>query len=209
MTHFEVLVEGSSDVPVITEIFERRFGLTRGTDFNVHPHQGKGKIPSDLSHRPDPKNRQLLHQLPAKLRAYGRTLSESVVLVVVDADNDDPETLREQLNRMLAALPKPLPKVRFELAIEEIESWFIADLPAVQKAYPKAKTAALKRIQPDQIVGAWEKLGEAVEGKGVKNKTQWATKISPHLELVNPFSPSLQRLIEGIAEELKTDTAVV
>lgn len=54
----------------------------------------------------------------------------------------------------------------FRLAIEETESWFIADVDAVLAAYPKAQTQRLRRIVADDIVGAWEELAAAL---GLKN----------------------------------------
>ncbi len=204
MTYFEVLVEGRSDECVLAEIFERKFGLKKGVDFQVHPHQGKGSIPTNPNDRPNPQNRQLLHQLPAKLKGYGLGSLEGVVLVLIDADNECPKDLRKRLDSMLAALQEPLPKVLFALAIEETESWFIADWSAVKKAYPKAKVSYLKKIKPDQVVGAWEKLGQVIEGGRVSNKMEWARKIAPHLDFENPPSPSLAQLIKDIGAALRT-----
>jgi hypothetical protein len=101
---------------------------------------------------------------------------------------------------MYEALPDPRPRVLFRLAIEETESWFIADTRAIKQAYPRAKTQKLKPITPDAIVGAWEKLFEALGAKYV-DKTGWAMAIAPHLNLDDPPSPSLRELIQGIERE--------
>jgi hypothetical protein len=92
------------------------------------------------------------------------------------------------------------------LAIEETESWFIADTAAVLKAFPKANIAPLKKFQPDAIVGAWERLSEAIGSTGSSgtDKRNWAEKIVPHLDLDDPRSPSLRLLIDGVNEELKS-----
>jgi hypothetical protein len=196
MTHFEVLVEGLSDVPVVNAIFLRRFP---DVTLRVHPHQGKGQLPSDVFAKPDPKQRQLLHQLPSKLRGYRHTLqSNDVVLVLCDADKDKPDELLKALNGVLDKL-KPKYRVLFHLAVEETESWFIADYDAVKKAYPSARIAPLKNIKPDAIVGAWEKLAEALGEKGEQRKIEWATRISPYLNVDKPVSPSLKKLIDGVA----------
>ncbi len=210
MTQFEVLVEGASDVPAVKEVLERRFNLTEGKHFRIHPHQGKGKLPSNLSAKPDPKKRQLLHLLPSKLRGYAKALSpESVVLVVVDADDTPGAELLAELEAMLSKLTTRPARVMFRLAIEETESWFIADTAAVKAAYPKAKIAALRSISPDAIVGAWEQLAKAIGSTGSSgtDKRRWAEKICPHLDLDNPPSPSLQQLIAGVAGELAADCA--
>lgn len=206
MTWFEVLVEGASDVPAVREVFTRRFGLVESEHFRIHPHQGKGRLPADPLARPDPKQRQLLHQLPAKLRGYARSLDPaSVVLVLVDADDTPCTELLGALNDMLARLPDRPTRVLFRLAIEETESWFIADPSAVRAAFPRARVAPLSRVAPDSIVGAWERLAEvigvSVSASGAE-KLHWATRICPHLDLDNPGSPSLRKLISGISREL-------
>lgn len=164
MTWVEVLVEGASDVPVVREVLQRKFGLTEGEHFRIHPHRGKGVLPTNPLAIPDPRRQGLLDQLPAKLRGYGRSLlPDHLVLVVVDVDNEPCHQLLEQLNAMVASLPTK-PKVLFRLAIEETESWFLADLDAVQRAYPaQFKKDALKGIKPDQVVA----LGNGWQGHWV------------------------------------------
>lgn len=209
MTWFVVLVEGASDVPAVREVLTRRFGLKEEEHFRIHPHQGKGKLPTNPLARPDPKQRQLLHQLPAKLRGYAKSLvPNSVVLVVVDCDDTPCTELLADLNRMLTALPERPARVMFRLAIEETESWFVADPNAVKRAFPRANVAALRKIQPDAIVGAWERLAEAAglpaRSSGA-DKLRWASQICPHLDLETPNSPSLEKLISGVARELQMD----
>lgn len=201
MSWIEVLVEGSSDVPVLREVLTRRFMLAEDVHFRVHAHQGRGDLPSDVLRVHDLKNRGLLNQLPAKLQAFGKSFTKQQwVLVVVDADRTPPDKLLCDLKTMLAKIPNP-PRTLFCIAVEETESWFIADTSAVKKAYPKSKIAVIKRISPDAICGAWEKLAEAIQARG-KDKVAWAEKISPHLNLDDPRSPSLLALLHGIDNEL-------
>ncbi len=204
MTWFEVLVEGASDVPVVREVLQRRFKLIEHQHFRIHPHQGKGELPANPLATPDRNKRQLLHQLPAKLRGYGKSAPDAVVLVVVDADKTPCTQLLAELKGMLAKLPTRPARVLFRLAIEETESWFIADTVAVQKAFPKAKVAALKKLKSDAVVGAWERLAESIGSTGSSgtDKRRWAEQICPHLDLDNPRSPSLGKLISGVAREL-------
>ena len=212
---FEVLVEGVSDEPVVREVLARRFQLREGENFNIHPHQGKGRIPANPNARPAPERRGLLDQLPAKLRGWHWLDAQVCVVVLVDADSDDCTELLAQLHRMLAALPRRPPRVMFRLAIEEVESWFIADHAALARAYPRAKSAQLaklRKLRPDAVVGAWERLAEAVgsvdaRGRPLAAKLEWATRISPHLNLHTPASPSLQKFMQGVARELSVKGA--
>ena len=196
-------------MPAVREVLTRKFGLIEDENFQIHPHQGKGKLPANPLARPDPAQRQLLHQLPAKLRGYAKSLApNSVVLVVVDADDTPCTKLLADLNGMLATLPVRPARVLFRLAIEETESWFVADPSAVKSAFQRANVSLLKKVQPDAIVGAWERLAEAIglpANSSGADKLRWAAQICPHLNLDNPASPSLGKLISGIAHELQTD----
>lgn len=205
--NFEVLTEGESDVPAVRDVLSRRFGLQEGENFRIHPHRGKGRLPENLLSRPDPANRTLLHQLPAKLRGYAHLGPAYCVLVLVDADNDDCRELKRSLVAAYQALDRKPPLVLFRIAVEETESWLIADVDAVKAAYPRADWRKLERIAPDAVVGAWEKLAEALGSKRLQHsgadKAEWARQICPHLNLNQPFSPSLAALVSGVAKILK------
>jgi Domain of unknown function (DUF4276) len=203
MSWIEVLVEGSSDVPVIRRVLSHRFGLTENQHFRIHPHEGRGNLPHKIHKNPELQNRSLLYQLPSKLKGFSSWFTaECWVLVVVDADRTPWRELLTDLEEMLNKLPVK-PRVLFRIAIEETESWFIADTAAVKRAYRKANISLLKKIPLDAVCGAWERLQEAIQAEG-KEKTAWAEAIAPHLNLDNPPSPSLKRLIDGIERELNS-----
>ncbi len=201
-----VLVEGSSDVPTVQTILEHRFGLEEHIDFKIVSFQGKGELPHDPNARPDERRRGLLHQLPATLRGMAWD-HERCIVVLVDADREDCVLLLAKLQAMLQQLTKRPRRVLFRIAIEEMESWFIADSAAILAAYPSAKVAALRRIRPDAVCGAWEKLavavGAVVNGRPQSLKREWAERILPHLDLIEPRSPSLRKFVEGVERSLQ------
>jgi hypothetical protein len=212
MKYFEVLVEGASDVPAVREVLVRRFGLIEGQGFRIHPHKGRGSLPANPLARPDPRHQGLLDQLPAKLKGFGSYLGhEACVLVVVDVDDTPCHQLLADLQEMLASLPTRPPYVLFRLAIEETESWFIADANAVKSAYPKARLQRLRAVVPDTVCGAWEVLAAALGYKPEEvtgaDKSAWAKAIAPHLNLVTPTSPSLGKLLQSIERELAAGAA--
>ena len=153
MIWLEVLVGGVSDVPTIKEILERKFNLINGQDFRIHPHSGRGSLPTDPNAKSDPKHLGLLDQLPSKLRVYAKRVPQNVVvLVVIDVDNTPCKELLRDLNLMVASLNEK-PRVLFRLAIEEIESWFISDVNALRSAYPKRlDKAVLKGLEQMQLL---------------------------------------------------------
>jgi hypothetical protein len=198
----EVLVEGQADEPAVREILQRRFNLKDDLHFRIHPHRGKGKLPENPLSSPNPKNRGLLDQLPAKLRGFARPPGSICVVVLVDADNDNCLRLKSQLANLYDSInPRPSCVV-FRIAVEETESWFLADTRAIKNAYSKADLNKIPRDPPDSIIGAWECLAKVLGKKPEEcvgaDKREWAALISPHLDLVEPKSPSLKAFILGI-----------
>ncbi len=201
---FEVLVEGGADRPVVKEVLQRRFGLKEGRQFRVHPHKGKGRLPDNPLATPDRKHRGLLDQLPAKLRGMSWMGSDYCVVVLVDADDQECSQLKQSLIELCQSLDKKPENVLFRIAIEETESWFIADLEAVKRAYPNANLGRLQGVEPDTVIGAWEQLAKSLNKNPQQcrgaDKHEWAIRISPQLNLDFPCSPSLEAFISGIGD---------
>ncbi|WP_292988099.1 hypothetical protein [Nitrosomonas sp.] len=203
--HFEILVEDLSGKKALDILVPKIIGNDH--TFNVHPYKGIGRIPKNLSGNADASKRILLTQLPRLLRGYGNTFSSypedypAAVILVCDLDNKCLREFREELNTILHTC-NPKPETRFCIAIEEGEAWFLGDISALKKAYPKAKDAVLNTYVSDSICGTWEKLADAVfhggatalSAKGWQSvgaeKSVWAEKITPYMDVDNNASPS-------------------
>jgi hypothetical protein len=195
-----VLVEGSAD-----EAFFRGW-LPRflpGHTATVIPHRGKGRLSGNPGKRPDPRQQGLLDQLPAKLRAYGRTLNPETdrVLVVVDLDEDSCTDLK---SRLLALLDfcDPRPVVLFRIAIEETEAFYLGDPQAVRKAFPSAKLAKLTSYAQDSICNTAELFRDVI-GDAWENKVEWAERMANYLaasrrDVSRHGSPSFRQLCRGL-----------
>ena len=208
-----LLLEDASGGVVVKGILERYFQLQEEVDYWIHPHRGKGTLPKNPLKTPESRNASLLNQLPAKLRAYASLPQEDAVVVLLDADNDDCKELKQTLVDLYDTLDRKPTKALFRIAVEEMESWFLADPDAIKRAYPKAKIAKLPKGGPDRVVGAWERLAEVVGKKPSEcdgtDKYEWATQITRHLDLEAPKSPSLRAFVQGIATLLgKTNREV-
>lgn len=199
---FEILLEGESDVPTVRSILERRFGLHENVDFRIHPHRGKGKLPVNPQAIPDMKLQGLLDQLPAKLRGYAHLPEGCAVIVLLDADRSDCKELKSSLVALYQNLTQKPTHVLFRIAVEEIESWFLADRDAISKSGLRTSMSKLPKGEPDQVIGAWERLAEVLKHKPDEcnggDKREWAEAIAPHLDLVDPKSPSLRAFVDGI-----------
>lgn len=202
--HFEILIEDQSGKKFLDILMPKIVGENH--TFAIHPYKGIGSIPKDIHKKPDPKTYALLNKLPLLLAAYGKTFANypedypAAVIVVCDLDNKSLKTFKQELLDVLESC-NPKPKARFCIAIEEGEAWLLGDIPAIKSAYPKAKDAVLNAYKNDSICGTWERLADAVFAGGSvklskgrhsigKEKSAWAKKITPHMDVKNNKSPS-------------------
>lgn len=213
--HFEILVEDLSGKKALDILVPKIIG--KDHTFTVHDYKGIGRIPKNLGNTGDSSKRILLDQLPKLLRGYGNTFSNypenyaAAVILVCDLDDKCLKAFRQELFNILNAC-NPEPETRFCIAIEEGEAWFLGDIPAIKAAYPQAKDAVLNTYINDSICGTWEKLADAVyrggstalSAKGWQvvgaEKSQWAEKITPHMNVENNASPSFGYFCEKMLE---------
>ena len=216
--HFEILVEDLSGKKMLESLVPKIIGDQHS--FRIHGYRGLGRIPKNLSSGTDARKRKLLAQLPGLLRGYGRTFSDypathsAVVIVVCDLDDRCLKAFRRELLAVLDACD-PKPKTRFCIAIEEGEAWLLGDLPAIKAAYPGARSGILNRYQNDSICGTWELLADVVYAGGSRRlkelgwgavgreKSSWAEKIAPYMDVEKNASPSFQYFrdkIRGLSE---------
>jgi hypothetical protein len=209
--HFEVLVEDQSGAIVVEALLQKIFVPTAPAyTYRIHSYKGIGRLPKNLRGKTDPQKRILLDRLPKILRGYGRSLQTSdAVLVVIDLDDSDCLQLKRELVSILEQC-HPKPNTLFRIAIEEIEAWFLGELSALKRAYPRAKDSVLNAYIQDSICGTWEKMADAVyPGGSVKLKPlgypligevkcDWARKITPHMDIDHNGSRSFQVFCSGV-----------
>lgn len=152
--HLEIFVEEPSAEAALRNIVPRILG--EDVTFSVYPHQGK---------------KNLLAELPKRLRSYARWLPEDrKIVVLIDADSQDCIAQKERLESMAreaglrtrSAGPGGQFQVLNRLAVEELEAWFFGDMEALRSAYPRVPSSLAQRApyrDPDAIRGGtWEAL---------------------------------------------------
>lgn len=199
--HFEILVEDQSGQKMLDILVPKIIGADH--TFKVIAYKGVGRIPKNINAGVDASKRMLLNNLPRLLKGYGKSWTNypAAVFVVCDLDDKCLKTFRQELYAVLNVC-NPRPQTRFCIAIEEGEAWLLGDIPAIKAAYPKAKDGILKEYVNDSICGTWEYLADALykggsaalSAKGWQvlgaEKSQWAEKITPHMDVANNASPS-------------------
>ena len=217
--HFEILVEDQSGKKVLDKIVPKIIGSCH--TFEIHPYKGAGHIPEDLG-KTGANKRILLDRLPKLLRGYGNKFSKypedyrAAVVVVCDLDDKNCKDFLAELNGVLNSC-NPKPETRFCIAIEEGEAWFLGDITAIKCAYPKAKKKVLKKYENDSICNTWELLADAIFPGGRKKlsdrgwstvgaqKSEWAEKISPCMDVENNKSPSFKHFRKKLLELIELE----
>ena len=114
----------------------------------------------------------LLNKLPQIIAGYGKTYqgNQDVTLVIIcDLDEKCLKEFRRQLLNILDKIDQKPFHTIFCIAIEEGEAWYLGDVEAIRKAYPKFKNSVLTNYENDSICGTWEKLADAIY-KGGSNR---------------------------------------
>lgn len=201
-THLELLVEEPSMEAFLRALLPRL--LPQDRSFEVHPFQGK---------------LDLLGKLQARLRAYAQWLPEDWrIVVVVDRDDDDCESLKKRLEGMAAdaglvtrsrAGRRPWQLVN-RIAIEELEAWYFGDWPAVCNAYPRVSPGIPNQAgyrDSDAIRGGtWETFERVLQRHGYFKtglpKTEAARTLGGLLDPERSRSRSFAAFRDAIADAI-------
>ena len=215
--HFEFLIEDQSGAKAMEILLPKLLG-NKASYRIIKGYKGLGHLPKDLKPKTGASKRILLDRLPQLLSGYGRVPNLGFIIIICDLDDKDERQFLSELNGVLNDC-NPKPNARFCLAIEEFEAWYLGDLAAVRKAYPKAKDAILNRYKNDEICGTWELLADAVYKGGNKalkkegwqaigkQKSVWAKEISPHMNVDSNLSPSFNNMrlqLQSVVEKEST-----
>lgn len=213
--HFDVLVEDQSGKKALDILIPKIIG--DHYTFEVHAYKGIGRIPPGMRNPANARHRILLQNLPKLLRGYGKTFAgypedyPAAVFVVCDLDDKCLRAFRKELMDLLNHCD-PAPVTRFCFAIEEGEAWLLGDLDALQRAYPAAKKQVIDAYAQDSICGTWELLANAVYPGGAEElkrkgwhatgeeKSIWAERIAPHMEVERNVSPSFGYFVSKLRE---------
>lgn len=163
--------------------------------------------------------RTLLRELPGRLQSYRHAPMEDVrIVALIDRDQDDCAALKDEMERMAAAAHlttrsashpgsrKPVMDTR--IAIEELEAWFLGDVPALRVPYPKIPVGLDRQAtfrDPDAVAGGtWEALERAMQRHGYHAgglaKIRLAREVAPHMDPERNRSESFCRFRDALRE---------
>ncbi|AOX00112.1 hypothetical protein BJP34_12230 [Moorena producens PAL-8-15-08-1] len=142
----------------------------------------------------------LWKSIPNKIKTFQYYSPDTRFIIVHDQDSHDCQTLKSELLEICQTAGKDN-NVMIRIVCHELESWFLGDLAAVEKAYNmkpnklSKKQSKQKYRNPDQLNSAKQELKGLVKEyyPGTHSK-----KIAPHLSLTDNTSHSFQVFIKGI-----------
>ncbi len=156
-------------------------------EFLCIPHEGK---------------QDLEKSIPRKLRAW--QTPDTTFVIVRDKDGADCIEIKSRLVSLCQQAGRSDSLVR--IACHELESWFLGDLAAVEKAF-NIKLAGQQKNrkykEPDKLSNASEELEKLVKGY---RKVSGAKKIAAHMTIQQNYSHSFNCFISGISNLIKQQT---
>ncbi|MEQ8756760.1 MAG: DUF4276 family protein [Coleofasciculus sp. G1-WW12-02] len=147
----------------------------------------------------------LAKSIPIKINAFKFSPSTEFV-IVHDQDSHDCKELKTELKQICQTAGKS--DVMIRIVCHELESWFLGDLVAVEKAYNlKPHSLSQKQNQkkfrdPDQLNYAKEELRKLLPAKSAYYPGTHSKEIAKYLSLTDNKSRSFQIFCEGIKKVL-------
>ncbi len=185
--HIEFLLEESSMENLLSIILPKI--LPKGYELNINcflrPHQGK----SDLK-----------KSIPKKIRAFSKFSTPSKVIIIQDQDSNDCIKLKDSLIKLCRT--NGTCPILIRISCRELENWYLGDMDAIEKVYPKFKAKSYKYRAKfrnvDNCFGSYELekiIKEFQKGYASKN-------IPLYMNLAANKSTSFKQLISGLEKFL-------
>jgi hypothetical protein len=178
--------------------------LGADVSFEIHSHRGKA---------------DLLAKLRPRLRGYAKWLPKTTrIIVVVDRDDDDCLTLKQQLEAQASASGLQTRTVTGDrswrvlnrIAVEELEAWYFGEWSAVRAAFPNLPPSVPHQApyrNPDGVAGGtWEALERVLQRSGYfaggLRKVEAARRIGQHFDPSACQSPSFAAFRDALVEAI-------
>lgn len=154
-------------------------GFLENERWLVVPHEGKANLEASY---------------PRKMRSWQVPGDRFVVL----RDNDGSNCQHLKL-RLVSRVPESAPAHRIRIVCQELESWFLGDLPAMVRAYPAASRhksyRKLVKTDPDTLTNASDLVTKMT---GTATKVARAQRIAEEMDPAANRSKSFQVLVAGV-----------
>jgi len=196
----EILVEEPSAERALAQLVPKIVGPRH--DVAIYPFRNKT---------------EMLAKITGRLKGYSPWIggADTRVVVLIDRDNDDCVELKGVLEKAAAdaglrtfsaADGRTGGAVLNRIVTEELEAWFLGDMPALRAAYPRLPAGLEFRAKyrdPDAVAGGtWEALEHLLQRYGYfptrLAKAVAAAEIAIHMNVETNRSRSFQAFRDGL-----------
>ncbi len=182
MGRIEILVEEASMEECLRSLLPKVVPSHWVLDKNyfIRKHQGK----SDLK-----------KSIKLKMPVFNNWHEPISVIILHDQDSADCKILKEDILRLCNSYNKPL---LVRIVCRELESWFLGDLKAIEKAYPKFKSGSYMNkanLKNPDILNAKDFLKKLLPDY---RETISSREISKNFVVEENRSESFRQFINGI-----------
>lgn len=169
--------------------------IPNGVYYHVHSHQGKQDLESAIK-----KTIPSISKIPG-----------AFILIVRDQDNEDCKKVKQNIINILTDKAVVAPTL-IRIVCRELESWFLGDLNAVSKAYPRLNIKhhinKAEFRQVDMLQNTDKVLLSIIpefSDREYLPKLEVAESIAPHLDLSCNSSESFNQFIKGVVKLLQAN----
>lgn len=163
-------------------------GIVLDENCFLRPHNGK----SDLK-----------RSIPTKVKAFSDYHEQVKIIILHDQDSNDCKELKRELVTLCEQAGTCPVMVR--IVCHELESWYLGDMNAIEKVYPKFKAETYRQKAkfriPDTCVNPSKELENIIPPF---QKGHAAKEISKYISIDENTSQSFQYFISGIQTFLST-----
>jgi hypothetical protein len=181
-----------TEEPSIKNVFEVVLPkiLPQSVVFRILVHQGKN---------------DLIKTLTEKISSLSR-IGGAKILITIDQDANDCKELKQKLINIIHDNCGCTYKIR--IVCKELESWLLGDLQAIEKAYPRFRSATFAQkkqiINVDKIKGKPSdfllRIVPDFKDRKKLPKLEFSKKIAPFLDIENNTSSSFKHTINAIKQ---------
>jgi len=137
----------------------------------------------------------LQKSIPNKVSVYDNWHEPVAIIILHDQDSSDCQALKKELLGKCGNHSVP---VLIRIVCRELESWYLGDLPAIEKAYPEFKCSKFRGKAPfrnPDILYAKDKLKRIFPRY---REISSSREISRYMDIANNKSVSFNRFVSGV-----------
>ncbi len=182
MGRIEILVEEPSMEECLKEFLPKIAPESWKLDENyfIRKHQGKADLQKSIH---------------TKVRVFDNWHEPVAILILHDQDSADCRILKHELNERCGDYSIP---IKIRIVCRELESWYLGDLEAIERAYPGFKSSKYKskaQFRNPDILNAKDKLKKILpEYKEIASSRE----ISKYMEIEQNRSESFRQFVSGM-----------